>query len=118
MKKIARQGWIAVLAAAMTLSLSLAACSEIEWVDLVKVNNVTYYSDLRSDNVTESDLSPYAKTTRRLSGNVHNPSYKLRNGDAAFLEPGSVVFSIAGFDPTSRVAAKREGRWYIYEAAK
>jgi hypothetical protein len=107
--------WIAAVA---TIVLPLAACSGIEWVDLIRVNDVTYYSDLRSDNVTESSLSPYARTTHKLSGNVRNRSYKIRNGDAAFLEPGTTVYSIAGHDPALQVAAKREGKWYIYEASK
>ena len=108
----------ATLGAVVVLSGLLTACANIEWVDLIKLNDVMYYSDLRSDVVSESDLSPYGKTTRKLADNVHDPAYKIRNGDAAFLEPGTVVFSIAGFDPTSRVAAKREERWYIYEAEK
>ena len=111
---------IAKLLAATVLSVlvvSALGCSEIEWADVIKFNGITYYSDLRSDNVSESDLSPYLRTTQKLSGHVHNPGYKIRNGDAAFLEPNTMVYSIAGYDPSSRLAAKREGNWYIYEAS-
>jgi len=98
------------------LALPLGACSEIEWADVIKFNDITYYSDLRSDNVSESDLTLYAWTKQKLSGRVHSPRYRLQNGDAAFLEPNTMVYSIAGYDPASRLAAKREGKWYVYEA--
>ncbi len=107
--------FLVVLAA--TFAIPLSACSEVEWADVIKFNGITYYSDLRSDNVTEADLALDAWTKQKLSGHVHSPRYRLQDGDAAFLEPNTMVYSIAGCDPASRLAAKREGKWYIYEAS-
>jgi len=116
MKKIFAPLVLIVSVPALALPVFLGACSEIEWADVIKFNDITYYSDLRSDNVSESDLTLYAWTKQKLSGRVHSPRYRLQNGDAAFLEPNTMVYSIASYDPASRLAAKREGKWYVYEA--
>ncbi len=116
MKKTFTSLRVILVMLAAVIALPLAACSEVEWADVIRFNDVTYYSDLRSDNVSESDLTFYAWTRQKLSDRIHNPRYRLQNGDAAFLEPNTMVYSISGYDPSSRLAAKREGKWYVYEA--
>ncbi len=102
---------------AAVFAIPLSACSQVEWADVIRLNNITYYSDLISDNVTQTELAPYAWTRQKLSGQIHSPRYRLQNGDAAFLEPNTQVYSISGYDPTLRLAAQRDGKWYIYEAS-
>ena len=117
MKKRVTALSVVLVILAACLAGCLSACSQVEWADVIRLNNVTYYSDLISDNVTQAELAPYAWTRQKLSGQVHSPRYRLQNGDAAFLEPNTQVYSIAGYDPTLRLAAQRDGKWYIYEAS-
>ena len=103
------------LAAAVILPVLLAGCSSIEWTDFIKLNDITYYSDLRNDPLDESTLSPYGEIKHNVQG-ISNPGYKIKNGDAAFLEEGTSVYSIRDYAPTFRLAAMREQKWFIYEA--
>jgi hypothetical protein len=52
----------------------------------------------------------------RLSGNVHDPDYRSQNGDAAFLEPGTSVFTINGYQPAFRLAVPQNGEILLFEA--
>jgi len=106
-----------VLAGAVILPLALNGCGQADWMDLVVLNDITYYSDFQPDPVDETGLSPYGKTRHKLDGNVSCQSYQLKNGDAAFLEPGTTVYAMSGYAPTFRLAARRDGKWFIYEGA-
>jgi hypothetical protein len=39
-----------------------------------------------------------------------------RDGDAAFLTPGTPVYAIHGWPPRCRLAATHDGRLYVYLA--
>lgn len=99
----------------LLLLLSLARCSQIDWMDFIRLNGITYYSDFQNDPLIENNLSPYGEITHKVDGNVSCQSYRIKNGDAAFIEKGTTVYSIASYAPTFRLAAKREGKWFIYE---
>jgi hypothetical protein len=84
-------------------------------VDFVKLNGITYLSDLRNDEIDTDGLSFYSEVRNRLRENIPF-GYQLKDGDAAFLDAGTPVYTISGYAPTFRLAAMREGKWYIYEA--
>src|SRR6185503_20649780 len=70
----------------------------ISWVDMVRHDGVTYVAhppDGRSGSpLSESDLGPVAFRTRfQVAGNVYDPDYKLKDGDATFLPDGTRVYS-------------------------
>jgi hypothetical protein len=93
----------------------------ISWVDLVRHDGVTYIahrpSDRQGSQLSDSDLGPVAFRTRfQVAGNVYDPNYTLKDGDATFLRKATSVFSVVGFSPRFRLAAKRAGRIQIYEA--
>jgi hypothetical protein len=82
-------------------------------VDFIKLNGITYISHFRSYDLTASDLSPFSEISHRVQGTQRG--HQLKDGDAAFLDAGTPVYSLAGYQPTFRLAAMREGKWYIYE---
>lgn len=93
----------------------------ISWVDMVKHDGVTYIAhrpyDQQGSRLSDSDLGPVAFRTRfRVSGNVYDPDYTLKDGDATYLPQATSVYSLVGFSPRFRLAAKRAGRIGLYEA--
>lgn len=92
--------------------------AEIDWADFVRVDGVTYEADsVYGARLKESDIGDeFARTRCKLSDVVADPNYVSRDGDAAYLEPGTPLFEIEQYDPSFRVAVEREGEWTIYEA--
>src|SRR6185369_9465766 len=91
-----RWAWLVV---ALLLASLLAGCSLtspftttnviIDWVDFVQFNGVTYLRSVENGApLQEADLgAQYATVRFKLNGNVDDPSYHPKDGDAAFLEP-------------------------------
>ncbi len=50
-----------------------------------------------------------------ISESVHNPNYRPRDGDAAFLPFGTQLRAIAGYRRDFRLAAWQDGAWRVYE---
>jgi hypothetical protein len=93
--------------------------SIIDWVDFVKFNGVTYMaSHLDVGRALEAaDLGPeFAKVQFKLADNVNDPEYQSKDGDAAFLEAGTLVYTVQGYAPEFRLAARRDGQIVLYEA--
>lgn len=88
----------------------------IDWVDFVQVEGVVYGS-VHGMNLTDADLGPaLAVVQHQVSTDVEDPSYRLQDGDAAFLTVGTQLYPVAGFAPTFRLAAHRDGQLVLYEA--
>lgn len=98
-----------------------AAAVMVEWVDFVQLNGRQYVAPL--DGRTQpplpgSQVGPRVGVTAcQIAGSSAGPNYKLRDGDAAFLAPGTVVHAIRGVPTTRAVTASRDGR-YLYYAAQ
>ena len=93
----------------------------IDYVDFVMLDGTTYINNYPEKNLlAEEDLGePIGEVLCRLSDNVTDPGYDLQNGDAGFLEPGTVVYAVIGYDPSFRVAARggpNPDRYTLYEA--
>ncbi|HYG60242.1 MAG TPA: hypothetical protein VD902_19410 [Symbiobacteriaceae bacterium] len=122
--------WLLALLIALSLSgcntgaLPVDACvvkgnAEIDWIDFVKFDGITYSSHSASGGnpLAEDGLGAHYGTVRcRLSGNVSDPGYRAREGDAAFLEAGTPVYRVKGYDPRFRLAARRGQQIVLYEA--
>src|ERR1700693_4301378 len=90
------------VAAGIFVVLFMAACrlpgspptsnAMIDWVIFVQVGSTHYVAGPQSPTVLkETDLGPvYAKVKFKVSGNVCDPNYRLKDGDAAVLDPGSI----------------------------
>ena len=115
------------LGAALALLL-LSACglpgggttctTQIDWVDFIQVGSAQYVAGPGSPTtLQQSDLGPViAHVTFKLAGNVCDPNYRIKNGDAGLLEPGTAIYQVNG-KPTSEVlAASRGGTIVAYEA--
>lgn len=90
----------------------------IDWVNFVQVGSTQYVAGPESSVVLqESDLGPvYAKVKFKVSGNVCDPSYKLKDGDAAFLDSGTEIYQVNSHAPTQELAARFNGQIVAYIA--
>jgi hypothetical protein len=94
----------------------------IDWVNFVRFGGITYVEnfDNSARPLTESDLGPqYGTVQFKYVDNVHEPDYMSKHGkdgDAAFLEPGTPVYMVKGYQPTFRLAARMDDRIALYEA--
>ena len=120
-----RRGFVMGLLGALVLGLLAAACAapgmhgEVDYVNFFQFNGIQYISGLSPDfgrSLTASDLGPvYAKVQTKLSGNENDPHYRPRDGDAAYLDPGTSVYEVKGYATTFRLAAYLNGRLDLYE---
>lgn len=95
------------------LLLALAGCRVpldrssivIDWVHFIEWNDRSY-EHLYSAAVTNpSDVDDQVgQVTHKLDGSVHNPNYRSKNGDAAYLDKGTPFYSVKGL-PTDEVLA-------------
>lgn len=115
-----------LLAALACLAAVITGCSrpnrqvaEISWVDFVRVGGVTYSSHHAQGRAlpTDEDLGPpYGVVSHKVAGNVTSPGYRAKDGDAAYLDPGTVLYRLKRYRPEFRLAARREGELVIFEA--
>lgn len=108
----------------MLAILGLVSCNtsiNIDWVNFIKFGGITYVGDLLNQGraLKESDLGPeFAKVKFKLSGNASDPGYHAQDGDAAYLNPGTPVYTVKGYKPTFRLAARdsASNRLVLFEA--
>ena len=61
--------------------------------------------------------SVYARTEVQMQGSdAPRPGGRFRDGDAGQLEPDTPLYRLEGHDPGSRLAARLDGRWHVYDA--
>ncbi len=90
----------------------------IDWVNFIRFNGITYLATSMhpQDGLSASRLGPVFDTVKfKLDGNVHDPNYRAKDGDSAFLEAGTQVFTVKGYKPTFRLAAHFAGHIQLYE---
>lgn len=98
---------------------SQPACNAaIDWVNFIQVGSTQYVAGLGSPDVLqESDLGPvYAHVKFKVSGNVCDPNYRLKDGDAAFLDSGTSIYEVNGHPPSEELAARFNGSIVAYRA--
>jgi hypothetical protein len=97
------------------------ACNaQIDWVNFIEVGSSQYVAGPAgpvSIALTESDLGPvYSHVKFKVSGNVCDPSYRVKDGDAAFLDPGTPIYQVNGQAPSEELAARFHGSLVVYRA--
>jgi hypothetical protein len=106
-----------LLIAACQLPGSTSTCNaQIDWVNFVEVGSTQYVAGPESPSVLQaSALGPvYAHVKFKVSGNVCDPNYRLKDGDAAFLDPGTPVYQVNGHSPNEQLAARFNGSILVY----
>lgn len=91
----------------------------IDWVNFVRFGGITYLaaSTKPGRELKDSDLGPVFATVKfKLDGNEHDPAYKARDGDAAYLDAGTQVFTVKSYKPIFRLAARLDNQMQLYEA--
>lgn len=106
-------------AGACQLPGSNATCNAtIDWVNFIEVGSTQYVAGPQSPvTLQQSDLGPvYAHVKFRVSGNTCDPNYRLKDGDAAFLDPGTPINQVNGHPPDEQLAARFNGSILVYRA--
>ncbi len=96
---------------------SSGTSAQIDWVDFIRFQGITYITDDQS--IAPSLLGPaFARVKFELAGNISDPNYHSKDGDAAFLDPGTIVYTVKRYRSTFRLAAheSRNGLLVLYEA--
>jgi hypothetical protein len=108
-----------LLTAACQLPGSSSSCkAQIDWVNFIKVGSTQYVAGPQAPTVLLiSDLGPvYAHVKFKVSGHVCDPSYRLKDGDAAFLDAGTPIYQVVGESPGVELAARWSGQIVAYKA--
>ena len=116
-----------VIALAMLAGSLVAGCAAcalqppmavIDWVNFIRFHGITYLANFDAGRELQaSDLgAQYATVRFHVADNVHDPGYRLQDGDAAYLAVGTPVYRVVGYVPTFRLAARQDGRILLYEA--
>lgn len=108
-----------LLISACQLPGSTSTCNaQIDWVNFVEVGSTQYVAGPESPSVLQaSDLGPvYAHVKFKISGHVCDSNYRLKDGDAAFLDPGTPVYQVNGHSPTEQLAARFNDSILVYRA--
>ncbi len=108
-----------LLTAACQLPGSSSSCNaQIDWVNFIQVGSTQYVAGPQSPTVLqESDLGPvYARVKFKVSGNVCDPNYRLKDGDAAFLDAGTPIYQVNGQLAAAQLAARFGGQIVVYRA--
>ena len=108
-----------LLIAACQLPGSAPTCNaQIDWVNFIQVGSTQYVAGPQSPTILrESDLGAvYARVKFKVSGNVCDPNYRLKDGDAAFLDAGTPIYQVIGQAPGQELAARFNGNIVVYGA--
>jgi hypothetical protein len=119
----------------MLILLGLSSCTspfglnssgshpQIDWVDFVQFHGIQYmgqrFSPSQSKQLQEKNLGPvFSMVTFKVSGNVTELGYQIKDGDAAFLDAGTKVYMVKGYQPWFRLAAHSRGVIVLYEVTQ
>src|SRR6476659_378407 len=91
-----------ILIVALLLAVGVGGCSsggetQINWVNFVRVKGRQYVQvQVPQPEPPESALGTVvARVQNTLAGNVHDPEYRARDGDASFLPVGTPIRTLA-----------------------
>ena len=109
---------VLLVAACRAAGAGPTCTAQIDWVDFIQIGSVQYVAEPGSStSLQEADLGPVvAHVKAKLSGNVCNPDYRPKDGDAGVLEPGTPIYRVSGYPTSVRLAAHRDGRIQTYRA--
>lgn len=92
----------------------------IDWTDFVKWNGTNYMSDWTTV-VTSPDIlgEEVGEISFKVADVVQDPGYRTKDGDAAFLDIGTKLFRVEGYQENEMLAAQDPnslGGYRLYKA--
>jgi hypothetical protein len=117
-KLVVALGVLVFMAACQAPGSTQSCTTMIDWVNFIQVGSTQYVAGQQPSTVVqESDLGPvFAHVKFKVSGNVCDPNYKVKDGDAAFLDPGTPLYLVSGHPATAELAARFSGSIVVYSA--
>ena len=117
-KVVVALGALALVAACRLPGTPATCNAQIDWVNFIQIGSTQYEAGPQASTVLQAgDLGPvYANVKFKVSGNVCDPGYRLQDGDAAFLDPGTPIYLVAGHPPSEELAAQFSGALVVYRA--
>jgi hypothetical protein len=111
-------GALLLMTACQLLGSSSSCNTQIDWVNFIQVGSTQYVAGPQSPTALQNgDLGPvYTHTKFKVSGNVCDPNYRLKDGDAAFLDAGTPIYQVNGHPPSDQLAAMFNGSLVVYRA--
>lgn len=89
----------------------------IDWVNAIHFNGTTYLASFSAQKLSASTLGPLFGTTKfKVDGNIQDPNYHLKDGDATYLPAGTPVYTVKGYPSTKKLATNINGVVTLYEA--
>jgi hypothetical protein len=90
---------VALSAAFAPLACGRSGCV-VDRAGFVHFGDITYIRHYEPTSLETSDLGPEFDRVRfKLAGNVPGCGYRPKEGDAAYLDPGTPVYTVAGYRP-------------------
>ena len=113
--------FIALTACSLPFGGPGSGCSNvaIDWVDFINVGSTQYVAGITQAPATlqERDLGQVVAHVKfKVDGNVCDPHYQPKDGDAAFLDPGTPIYEVKGKPTTTLLAARRNGEIVAFAA--
>ncbi|NGM83522.1 hypothetical protein G5B47_13955 [Paenibacillus sp. 7124] len=89
--------------------------AKIEWVDFLMINDIRYAQNYDGTKVVKPELlgAEVGRVKYMLKDNACT-DHVTKNGDAAFLPAGTVIYALKGYNPEFRVVANNK----VYEATE
>lgn len=100
-------------------SPSYRVVAEIDWPDIVVTPDALYtalYNGVLRDPDTVTEEIAFT-VEQKLYDHIKDPDYRAKPGDAAFLDKGTKLYGVNGFDPQDLMAAPSDqhiGRYRLY----
>ena len=97
----------------------------IFWVPLMQFGGIQYVrawhfagEEIREGerDLTAEDLGPELYRVAFRGAGYAGPNYRIQDGDATFLNPGTQVYAVKGYSPEFRLGTLEDGRPILYEA--
>lgn len=97
-----------------SLRLDRFGVSKISWIDCIQLNDQRYTNNNWPPKEIDKSLidEEIGIITFNIAKKVGNPSYKIRNGDATYLEVGTKIYSIK--NEPDKIAAFVDGVYRVY----
>ncbi|WP_429314026.1 hypothetical protein [Paenibacillus mucilaginosus] len=83
----------------------------IDWVDFLMINNIKYYQNYDTKAVTAEQIGDKVGEVSYMLNDHACTGHVAKNGDAAFLPIGTVIYAMKGYKSEFRVVADNK----IYE---